>query len=558
MDPAVFESWRIARIHRHLEDRRFAIPKLQRNFVWDGKKAANLLDSIYRAMPIGSLFLWEMDLKSADSIRQSTNVLPSFRDSNDSIWFVIDGQQRLSVLYQALKAEKKTNDSGRDIDFGHLCFVVNPDKDDTFAPRIVYRKPIPKQFIPLSDILAPNWKKRVGKQTVLTVKRVQECRNKLLKYSVPIVRVQTATLGEIGEVFTRLNSTGIRVSPADRAIAMMGKLDVRAKADELRQKIRDGKFNLKGLSPILFGFILVAEKLNPKGDPPKLGALAKRWTHMIEEDEEVKDQFNKLWSRYQKAVLSAIQYLRDRFHVKDESYLPSANMLATLSVFFYHQNGSPNAYQAREIRKWFWTTGIGKRYSGAGYHKYIVEDAKFFRSLADGSQVHFRFGERVDPTIAIQAEQYQAKSARTRSFFCLLVSRKPKYLDNGDAIPLGSDVISPSSETHRHHIFPQALLKKHSLPSNAYNSLCNICLIVATNNGEIGKKAPQDYLAGYKAQAKARFPSVMKSHLIPVDSQSGVWMDDVKAGFKKFRTERLRLICQAIEKQAGIKIFSTS
>jgi hypothetical protein len=50
----------------------------------------------------------------------------------------------------------------------------------------------------------------------------------------------------------------------------------------------------------------------------------------------------------------------------------------------------------------------------------------------------------------------------------------------------------------------------------------------------------------------------MKSHLIPVDSQSGVWMDDVKAGFKKFRTDRLRIICQAIEKQAGIKIFSTS
>ena len=476
MDPAVFQSWRMARIHRHLEDRRFAIPKLQRNFVWDGKKAANLLDSVYRAMPIGSLFLWEMDLKSADSIRQSTNVLPSFSNSNDSIWFVIDGQQRLSVLYQALKAERKTNDSGRDIDFGHLCFVVNRDKEDEFAPRIVYRKPIPKQFIPLSDILAPNWKKRLGKQTVLTVKRVRDCRKRLLNYSVPIVRVQTATLGEIGEVFTRLNSTGIRVSPADRAIAMMGKLDVRMKADELRQKIRDGKFNLKGLGPILFGFILVAEKLNPKGDPPKLTALAKRWTHMIEEDEQVKDKFNKLWSRYQKAFLSAIQYVRDRFLVKDESYLPSANMLATLSVFFYHHKRSPDAYQAREIRKWFWTTGIGKRYSGAGYHKNIVADAKFFRSLADGSQVHFRFKERVDPAFAIQAEQYQAKSARTRSFFCLLVSRKPKYLDNGHAIPLGSDVISPSSETHRHHIFPQALLKKHGLPSNEYNSLCNILL----------------------------------------------------------------------------------
>jgi len=40
-------------------ERRFAVPKLQRNFVWDPSHAAKLLDSLYRKMPIGSLFLWE-------------------------------------------------------------------------------------------------------------------------------------------------------------------------------------------------------------------------------------------------------------------------------------------------------------------------------------------------------------------------------------------------------------------------------------------------------------------------------------------------------------------
>jgi hypothetical protein len=556
MNPAILESWRIAKIHRHLDERCFAIPKLQRNFVWDGNRAAQLMDSIFRNMPIGSLFLWEMDLKSAQLIRQSTNVLPSFRDSNSVIWFVIDGQQRLSVLYQALKGEKRTNDSGRDINFGHLCFVVNHNKDDAFAPRIVYRKPVPKQFIPISEILTRNWKWRVGKQTVPTLKRIQDCRNRLLKYAVPVIRVQSANLGEIGEVFTRLNSTGMRVSATDRAIAMMGKLDVRAMADELRQKVRDGQFNLKGLGPILLGFSLVAEKLNPDGDPPKLVALAKRWTDMIQEDEEIKEQFTKIWGRYHTALLSAVQYLRDRFLVKDESYLPSDIMLATLSVFFYHHKGQPNTNQAKEIRKWFWTTGIGKRYSGAGYHKNIVGDAKFFQSLAAGSQVHFKFTERLDPAFTIQAEQYKANSARSRAFFCLLASRKPKYLEDGTEIPLGSDVLSPSSSTHRHHIFPQQLLKKHGLPSNSYNSLCNICLIVAQNNQKIGNQLPQDYLADYRIRAKTQFPGVMKSHLIPVDTNSGVWMDDVKSGFKKFRKERLSLIRQAFEERAGIKIFS--
>jgi uncharacterized protein with ParB-like and HNH nuclease domain len=56
-----FVKWRISKLHRLLLQRRFAIPKLQRNFVWDTGRAAKLLDSIYRDMPIGSIFLWEMD-----------------------------------------------------------------------------------------------------------------------------------------------------------------------------------------------------------------------------------------------------------------------------------------------------------------------------------------------------------------------------------------------------------------------------------------------------------------------------------------------------------------
>src|SRR6266478_7933072 len=91
----------IRKLHNDLLARRFAIPKLQRNFVWDPGRAAKLLDSIYRKMPIGSLFLWEMDRKSANLIRQSAEVLPSFNSAHKHVWFIIDGQQRLSVIHQA-------------------------------------------------------------------------------------------------------------------------------------------------------------------------------------------------------------------------------------------------------------------------------------------------------------------------------------------------------------------------------------------------------------------------------------------------------------------------
>src|SRR5436853_201308 len=129
MKPPVLETWKLAELRRHLLQRSFAVPKLQRNFVWDAGRSAKLLDSIYRDMPIGSLFLWEMDRKSANLIRQSAEVLPPFENSNPTIWFVIDGQQRLSVIHQAFEGETRTNDAGRDIDFGRLCFVLHPDRN---------------------------------------------------------------------------------------------------------------------------------------------------------------------------------------------------------------------------------------------------------------------------------------------------------------------------------------------------------------------------------------------------------------------------------------------
>jgi len=163
MKPTVLERCTVAHLRRHLLARRFAIPKLQRNFVWDPSRAAKLLDSMYREMPIGSLFLWEMNRQSAHLIRQSTDVLPSFNSANKHVWFVIDGQQRLSVIHQAFQAEVRPNDAGREIDFVRLCFVVHPDKQNN-ALRIVYRKPGDGEFVPIRDILAADWRNRMPSQ----------------------------------------------------------------------------------------------------------------------------------------------------------------------------------------------------------------------------------------------------------------------------------------------------------------------------------------------------------------------------------------------------------
>ncbi|MBF0291087.1 MAG: DUF262 domain-containing protein [Nitrospinae bacterium] len=544
---------KVKELRRHLLSRSFAVPKLQRNFVWDSRRAAKLLDSMYRGMPIGSLFLWEMDRKSANLIRQSAEVLPSFNPINKKIWFVIDGQQRLSVIYQAFKAEVKKNDAGREIDFGRLCFVVSPTKTKENSSRIVYRKPVGLDSVPLNDILDPDWKGRMPTKAKWFVAKIKDCRKRLLDYPVPVVMVRAATLDDIGEIFIRINSQGMRITSADRAFARIGKLDVRAMADELRHQVRDQVFAIGGIEPILMGFNLVAERPHADGDPPKLDAMALRWSKRIDKDEHEKEKFRKLWYIYQTAFLSAVNYLHNRFPVHDESYLPSVNMLATLAVFFFHHPSQPDKYQASEIRKWFWATGVAQRYSGRGYHRNIVADAKMFEALAHGKRRRFVFPDLLDPVIDIQAAEYASHSGRTRAFFCLLLHLEPRYLDNGEPIFL-QNVLGHSERKHRHHIFPQAQMSKH-FKSRIYNRLCNICFLVASDNQKIGMQLPRSYLTQYREAGHRQFKGVMRSHLIPVGDDSGIWEKGIVSAFNKFQKQRLKLICAEFEKVAGIKLF---
>lgn len=557
MKPPVLSTRKVRALRRDLQARRFAVPKLQRNFVWDAGRAAKLLDSIYHNMPIGSLFLWEIDRKSANLIRQSAEVLPAFNSSNPQIWFVIDGQQRLSVIFQAFEGQERENDSGRRIDFGRLCFVVAPDPKQPDAPRIVYRKPHGNEYVAIKDILAPDWKSRMPSHAAWFLKRIEGCRDRIRDYPVPVVTVSQASLEEIGEVFIRVNSQGMRITSADRAIALMGELDVRAMAEELRRRVRDEIFALGTIDPILMGFNLIAERPDIDGDPPKLEAMARKWSKRIEKDDSEKQHFKKLWHLYQKAFLAAVDYLHHRFPVFDETYLPSANMLATLAVFFFHHHGQPNKIQAKEIRKWFWATGVAQRYSGRGYHSNIAADARLFEALAKGKKRKFAFHDYLDPTIDIQGAEYASRSARTRAYFCLLAAQQPRYLDNGESIPLNVSVVSHANKRHRHHVFPQAQMKNH-FPAKTYNSLCNVCFLVSRDNTSIGMKLPRRYLAEYRDKGHAHFQKTMRSHLIPSGPNSGIWGKGIKQAFKTFREERLRLICASFEKEAGIPLFRQS
>jgi hypothetical protein len=123
-------NYSVAHLWHFCRDCIFAIPEIQREFVWDRKRVANLFDSIWRQLPIGTLLIWETDPTQRNLLRHAQQVLPPHRDHNKVIWFIIDGQQRLSALYRALEGGMIQNFNGQEINFDQQCFVF----DKRFEP----------------------------------------------------------------------------------------------------------------------------------------------------------------------------------------------------------------------------------------------------------------------------------------------------------------------------------------------------------------------------------------------------------------------------------------
>jgi hypothetical protein len=539
----------IRALHHRLRERVFAVPRLQREFVWNGARAAALLDSIYRHMPIGSILVWETKSKSYDLLRQSLNILPAFNTGNAYGWFLIDGQQRLSVIHEAFEGGEKTNSSGTIIDFGRLCFVLDPDGEDEDPSRFTFRKPHHRKFTSVQDVLASDWRRRHKGYTQAQLKQIAHCRGRLLRYKAPIVIVHSDELEEIREVFLRINSQGMKISAADRAFAKAASVDLRDLAHALRHGLQP-EFQDVDFTVILQGFAFLTTERDLDVGQRALEATIAWWEKRIDGDGK-ESSFYRRWGDYRIAFGKAVDYLHQHFGVFHSGFLPSEYMLATLSVFFANHPSAPSNTQAREIRRWFWATGVGSRYSGQGYRQNLLADVKFFRRLARAGTARFIFDERIDRRKVFDA-QYTQRSAVVNAFFCLLAVRKPCYIANGEQIP-PSIYASRANRQDRHHIFPRQLLATQRFLHDDYNSVCNICFIAAEENKSFGMKRPNSYLADF--MKKKHFAKAMKSHLIPYDEDSGLWTSGIRKAYVRFRQSRLHLICTTFEHEADMKLF---
>ena len=118
------------------------IPQFQRKFVWKDTQALELLDSIKNRYPIGSVLLW----KTKDKLHAERNIgnfkLPK-TDELSPTNYVLDGQQRITVIYSCLGASESEDGFAAGYDLEKQVFVElkggNHSRLEVFPLRKMYK-----------------------------------------------------------------------------------------------------------------------------------------------------------------------------------------------------------------------------------------------------------------------------------------------------------------------------------------------------------------------------------------------------------------------------------
>lgn len=108
----------IYNVIQEIDSRRYLLPSIQREFVWGTEQIEKLFDSLMRDYPIHSFLFWKVpkektnEFKFYEFLREyhqknnRHNLKADTKGSGD-IMAVLDGQQRLTSLYIALKGSDR-------------------------------------------------------------------------------------------------------------------------------------------------------------------------------------------------------------------------------------------------------------------------------------------------------------------------------------------------------------------------------------------------------------------------------------------------------------------
>ena len=447
------------------------IPKFQRKFVWSEGQALQLIDSIAHNYPIGSVLLW----KTATKLEAERNIgdfkLPDTADLTPTN-YVLDGQQRLTVIYSCLGAPQTETGFKAGYNLLEQRFV---ELEESYHIHIF---PLRLLYV-TSSLLDFRTALKSHPQGEDLQKRLDLLIQVFMNYKVPVVTLKDLTVEEVCPIFERINSSGTRLSTYDLMVAATwsATFDLNDEAEQISEALTpkgfgdiDGNTVIKCLSAVHSTSITKDDILGLRHLKP--------------------NEIDQLVSNTREALLKVVDLLTTEFGIYSWDFLPYEALVVILTNLFYNDRVL-NGEQIRRLKQWFWRASFGERYRGAS-ENYISKDITIVRNyIVSNAGDPKAYGDPPSDAI-LKSVEFRSNNSRSRALILALAKGQPRNLTNGALVDC-TEALSSFNKKQFHHIYPRAYLK-HIGSGEQHNSLANICIIAASENNKISYSDPNNYL----------------------------------------------------------------
>ena len=582
----------LATLINRLREGRYVIPDFQREFEWESKDIRELMRSIFLDYHIGSLLLWKGKRGNFEAL--ACEPIYGAGVTGEETHIVLDGQQRLTAMHYAFLAPDVAA-PGRKNRF--LFFVrVNEFMTEAYDKAFEYTwtrwgenllademAQFESHMFPLAVVgrkRAATWKwvqgyeqhwrskeaeARESEDNAAEARARQHAEHAVAfgdhlegithDYQVVYIELdQDITIDKVCDIFTQINSRGVRLDAFDLINALLKPKDVQLKhlwrqARSRLDFVDTGRMNVYILqvmsilrqaycSPKYLYYLLPGQKKQvrrPDGS---------RHTDVLVPDA---DTFTRLWHEAVEALEQAISVLRNprEFGAIASRYLPYVSILPALSAAHRAAKELPPARQLdayRKVRHWYWASVFTNRYSGA------VEStsARDFQDLEQWFE-----SDLAEPGLIVEFRE------RFRGLDLRRETRRGTSVYNGifNLIVLGGarDWITGMSPQHDdlddHHIVPKSWGKGRSLSTPIDSILNRTPLSADTNRNVIKNRLPNRYLPELiESNDEVGVRATLESHLIsPVAFDILLRDPFTPDDYEGFIAERLRTTLEAIE-----------
>lgn len=526
-----------------IHSRTTVLPDFQRDFVWEPGATQELIVSIANNYPAGSI-LRVRDAKRVFACREFEGA-PKL-DGKKHTFLVLDGQQRMTSLYQAfygvgehiyfLELQKLLDGA----DFEEAIFHVRAATKWAKA-RESFERQAQELLLPLSVLKGGaggflQWVLQVTNpmqqdqrtQMLDALTKINDQWIKIIDdYHFPVVTLSDKTEPDaLCTIFETLNRTGVKLSVFELLTARFWPHNINLR--ELWDNAR-GEYSIIEDFEVDPYYVLQAISLACRKAPS-----CKRSDVLNLTNKDIE----KWWPKVITGLVTGLEILRDDCKVVLPKWLPYQTMLAPIAAVLAKLGlpKTPAAGAHREkIKQWFWCAVFGQAYESSPNSQSAKDVVALGEWLGGGDVPESISALRFDPKALRDVTPRQRSIYR--GVICLILTNGARDFHSQSVI---TGKLINEEGIDDHHVFPDDFLKKKKgVPSaKARDCVLNRTLIDRTTNQMISNRAPSKYMADIRGTKGFPFDKVLSSHCLPTGDDSPFWTNDYES-FLAWRQDRL-------------------